>query len=204
MNIPLKLPQINRSFLMLGGALLLGGVALALSNKLLSDRLHQIDEEARAGHTMVKVVVANRDVARGEPIGADNFAVRELPAEYLHASAVRPEQFPELAGQRMGAPLKRGEPLLDVHMEYQSGVLIDAVEGQSGLDHGGRRGQFDLGNAAAVRSHRPDRDRTWKQQHDRNHVSLDVERRSAGHRPSHAQAGRQFRAAHLHHDHAIG
>jgi pilus assembly protein CpaB len=127
MNIPLKLPHINRSFLMLGGAILLGGVALALSHKLLSDRMAQIDAEARAAHAMTKVVVASRDVVRGEPIGGENFAIREIPAEYLHAAAVHPEQFEELVGQRLGAPLKRGEPLLDLHLESTNLVFSSTL-----------------------------------------------------------------------------
>jgi len=127
MKISMKLPQFNRSFLMLGGAILLGGVALALSHKLLHDRMMQIDEEARAAHTMMKVVVASRDVVRGEPIGSDNFAIREVPAEYLHASAVHPEQFEPLVGQRLGAALKRGEPLLDVHLESTNLVFSSTL-----------------------------------------------------------------------------
>jgi pilus assembly protein CpaB len=127
MKIPLRLPQINRSFLMLGGAIVLGAVALLLSQKLLRDRMAQIDAEARAAHTMIKVVVANRDVMRGEAVGPDNFALREVPAEYLHASVVHPEQFGDLAGQRLGAPLKRGEPLLDVHLESTSLVFSSTL-----------------------------------------------------------------------------
>jgi pilus assembly protein CpaB len=128
MKLALRIPQINRSWLMLGGALLLGGVALALSHKLLTDRMAQIDAETRAAHKMVKVVVANRDLARGEPVAADRFAVREVPAEFVHSAAVRPEGFGRYLGRRLVAPLKRGEPLLDVHMELGAATFSSTLQ----------------------------------------------------------------------------
>src|SRR6267154_687719 len=127
MKLPLKLPQLNRSWLMLGGALALGVLAMVRSHKVLHDRMVQIDEEARAADAMVKVVVASRDVARGEPIGPDRFAVREIPAKYVHASALRPEQFDQFVGQRLAASLKTGEALLDVHLESTSLVFSSTL-----------------------------------------------------------------------------
>ncbi|SPE25129.1 putative Flp pilus assembly protein CpaB [Burkholderiales bacterium] len=127
MKFALKFPQMNRNWLMLGGAIALGVVAMALSHKLLHDRMAQIDEQARTAHTMVKVVVASRDVARGEAIGPDGFALRAIPVEYVHASALRPEQFDQFVGQRLGAPLKAGEPLLDVHLESTNVVFSSTL-----------------------------------------------------------------------------
>jgi pilus assembly protein CpaB len=127
MKLALKFPQFNRSWIMLGGAVLLGGAALALSHKLLHDRMAQIDAEARAAHKMITVVVAKRNVARGEPIGPDRFAVREIPAEFVHASAIRPDRFGQYAGQRLGASLKAGEPLLDVHLESTVAVFSSTL-----------------------------------------------------------------------------
>ncbi len=123
MKLPVRLPQFNRSWLMLAGAVGLGLVAMLLSQKLLKDHMAQIDAKERAAHKMVKVVVASRDVQRGEPIEPDRFALREVPAEYVHASALRPEQFDQYVGQRLAAPLKAGEPLLDLHLESTSLVF---------------------------------------------------------------------------------
>jgi pilus assembly protein CpaB len=128
MKLPLKLPQFNRHWLMLGGAVLLGLAALTLSHKLLHDHMAQLDAEERAAHKMVKVVVANRDVARGDPISAERFSVREVPVEYVHAAAIRPDRFNKVVGLRLGAPLKRGEPLLDVHLESTSMVFSSTLE----------------------------------------------------------------------------
>jgi pilus assembly protein CpaB len=98
-----------------------------LSQKVLHDRMERIDAQDRLAHTWVKVVVASRDVARGEPIQPDGFALREIPAEFVHASAMRPEQFDQFVGQRLGAPLKKGEPLLEVHLESTSIVFSSTL-----------------------------------------------------------------------------
>lgn len=121
-----KLPQMNRSWLHLGGALALGLAAWFLSQKILHQHMEEIDALNNAAHKMVKVVVASRDVARGEAVLPDRFSVRSIPAEYVHSSALRPEQFEQFAGQRLALPLKSGEPLLEAHLEA-SGQLFSAT-----------------------------------------------------------------------------
>src|SRR3974390_2689693 len=107
-NLPL-----SRNWLTLAGAVLLGGAALFLSNKLLHDYKAKIDAQARAAHQMIKVVVAKRDLPKGAPGVMDIFALREMPAEYVHAAALRPNQFDQYVGQRLAVALRRGEALLD-------------------------------------------------------------------------------------------
>lgn len=121
-NLPL-----NRNWLMLAGAIALGVVAMGLSHKMLSDRMAQIDREARAREKMVRVVVAKHDLVRGARISPDGFAVREIPAEYLHASTLHPDQFEQYVGQRLAAGLKQGEPLLELHLESNSMVFSSTL-----------------------------------------------------------------------------
>jgi pilus assembly protein CpaB len=128
MKFALKLPRLNRSWIMLGGAVLLGAAALLLSNDLLHQHMAELDAQAAAAHQMVKVVVATRDLARNEPVTADRFAVREVPVDYVHSAAIRPEHFGEYAGARLIAPLKRGETLLDIHLEAASAVFSATLE----------------------------------------------------------------------------
>ena len=77
----LQRPKINTNWLLLGVAIALGIGAVVLSNHLIQRRMAQLEEEAHKGQQTVNVVVAKRDMARGEPITADAMAVREVPAE---------------------------------------------------------------------------------------------------------------------------
>jgi pilus assembly protein CpaB len=132
MKFALKLPQVNRSWLMLGGAVALGLVALWGSQKVLNDRLKILDASLRGQYKMVDVVVAKRDMGRGEPVAPDRFAVRSVPAEFVSSSAVRPERFGSFAGRKLSVTLKGGEPLLSVDVESA------AVEFSSSVTNGNR------------------------------------------------------------------
>jgi pilus assembly protein CpaB len=128
MKLAVKTPKLNRHWIMLVGAIALGIVALGLSHKMLKDRMAQLDAAARGSHKMVEVVVAKRDLPRGAHIDASVFARSKIPAEYVHASAIDPRHFGQYAGQRLGAPLQRGEALLQVHLESTSMVFSSTLE----------------------------------------------------------------------------
>lgn len=115
--------KFNRNWIMLGVAVALGLSATFLSNKLLRDRVASIEEEARRGRTMVSVVVAKKDLERGDTLNAEVLAVRQIPAEYAHSTAIHPNQFGQIENQRLITPLKRGEELLEAHTEGR-GVQI--------------------------------------------------------------------------------
>lgn len=129
MKIPVDLGNVplSRNWLTLAGALAMGGMAVFLSNKLLHDYKAKIDAEELARHKMMTVVVANRDLERGTPIVVENFSLRQIPAEYLHSSALRENQFDQYVGQRLAVPLKRGETLLDAHLESTSTVFSSTL-----------------------------------------------------------------------------
>jgi len=128
MKLALKLPRLNRNWLMLAGAIALGVVAMGLSHKLLTDRVAQIDAAARNAHKMVTVVVAKQDLPRGAHIDPRLFAVREMPVEYVHASAIDPKHFGHDVGQKLGSGLKRGEALLEMHLESTVAVFSNTLE----------------------------------------------------------------------------
>jgi pilus assembly protein CpaB len=128
MKLALKLPRLNRHWLMLGGAIALGVVAMGLSHKLLTDRVAQINAAARNAHKMVTVVVAKQDLPRGAHIDPRFFATREIPVEYVHASAIAPRHFGRYVGQKLGSELKRGEALLEMHLESTAAVFSNTLE----------------------------------------------------------------------------
>ena len=132
MKFALKLPKLNANFLVLGLALALGVGALFLIQKFMKDYKAHIDAEERNAHRMVEVVVANVDLPRGARIDPRSFAKREVPKEYVPSSAVDPQHFGQYVGQRLGAPMKHGEPFLELHLESTTAVF------SSTLDNGNR------------------------------------------------------------------
>jgi pilus assembly protein CpaB len=128
MKLALKFPQMNRSWLMLVGAIALGIVAVGLSHKMLKDRMSALEAAASGAHKLVTVIVANQDLPRGAHIDPKFFAKDKIPVEYVHASAITPQRFGQYVGQRLGAPLKEGEALLEVHLESTSVVFSSTLE----------------------------------------------------------------------------
>ncbi|HKT73552.1 MAG TPA: Flp pilus assembly protein CpaB [Steroidobacteraceae bacterium] len=127
LKLPLKLPQLNRNWLTLVGAVFLGLVAMGLAVKLQRDHMAKLDAEARAGHKLVAVVVAKQDLPKGFRIVPGAFAVREIPSEYVHSSAITPKILQQYLGQKLGAPIKGGEALLRVHLESITAVFSSTL-----------------------------------------------------------------------------
>jgi len=125
----LSLKKINSNWLLLGAAILLGGGAAYLGGAALKQRMHELDEQANAGKDMVSVVVARRDMQRGEPVEPDSFAVRKVPSEYLNADAVKPGDFEPYVTQRLIVGLKRGDVLLPVHTEGNGNKVFSSTLG---------------------------------------------------------------------------
>jgi pilus assembly protein CpaB len=121
-----RLP-INPNWLLLGAAVALGLGAAHFSNRLLERRMAELEEASQRTRETVEVVVANRDLERGEPLSGEALAVRAVPKEFVHAAAVRPAQFESFERQRLAAPLKRGEVLLDVHAEGNGTNVFSAL-----------------------------------------------------------------------------
>src|SRR6185312_8985415 len=117
MKFPMKLPSLNRNWLMLGGALALGLVATVLVYKLLQDRLAAIDAANQNAHRMVAVVVAKGPVPAGTAVAKELFALRQIPAEYVTPTSIVPEQFGNILGQKLAIPLQSGEVLTAAKVE---------------------------------------------------------------------------------------
>ncbi len=104
----------NRHLLMVVAAVACAAVAVHAGSRYLEDRLEA--ERARLAPpalAMESVVVARRDLAKGEPITADTMAVRSIPRIYALTAAIRPAQFETYQGSRLAVALRAGEPLLD-------------------------------------------------------------------------------------------
>ncbi|HSI48228.1 MAG TPA: Flp pilus assembly protein CpaB [Ideonella sp.] len=113
----ISIPKVNTNWLLLAGAIALGVGAVFLSNSLIKRRLAEMEDAMNKKNETVEVVVAKRDLERGELLSGDVVAVRQIPKQYAHDGGVKPDQFDAFENQRLAVPVKRGEEVLAVHTE---------------------------------------------------------------------------------------
>lgn len=94
------------------GAVAFGAIAVLGARSYIGERLALEKARLQPRHETVDVVVARRELRRGERIGADTMAVRALPRDVAPGGAVTPATFDAVVGQRLAAPMRAGEPLL--------------------------------------------------------------------------------------------
>lgn len=102
--------KVNKTWIVLGVALGIGLLAAFAARNYLSNQMEAIEAKDRG--SKVNVVVAKRELRRGEKVSADNVAVRPIPKDYAHSSAVLPGDFERLEGQALAFPVKAGEMIL--------------------------------------------------------------------------------------------
>jgi len=107
----------SKTWLVLGIALLIGGVAAFAASIFLKKQVAAI--EARGKGTTNNVLVAKIDIAKGGQLSPENIAIRAVPVEYSHSIAITPEEFDRVKGQALAYPVKRGEMILWGLMETQ-------------------------------------------------------------------------------------
>ncbi len=116
----------HRNKLLFAAALGLGALAAFGARGYLSEQLAIERERLLPRQRTVPVVVAKRDLARGENIDADSMAVREMPADYLPSGTVTPDRFDTVAGARLGQPMRAGEPLQQIAIAPVDGGAFSA------------------------------------------------------------------------------
>lgn len=105
---------------MLMGAVGFGIAAALLSVVYLKARERAIIESLKGKEQqMVAVVVANRDLPRGAPVADGSFAVREIPAEFVHSDVVYPGEYERYKGRSITTALGVGRPLLKSFLDEE-------------------------------------------------------------------------------------
>lgn len=106
------------------GALLTGGASWYLTQNYIStqvsDYKSNFDEEREA----VSVVVASRNLVVGDVLSASVASIRQVPKAYVHKGAVTPNQFSAVEGRQIIHPIRKGETILDVHV---NAVKVDGL-----------------------------------------------------------------------------
>lgn len=104
-----RLPPINRNLIFLGGAILLGVVASFMAVHYINN---QVAARTRTTPTETRqVVVPVHDLEKGASISQDDIAVRDVPAEFVPADALTPENYEDYLGQVLRVPLAQGAPI---------------------------------------------------------------------------------------------
>lgn len=114
---PIAFAVRHRNALLLVAALATGALAAFGARGYIAEQIAIERERLLPDAPKLQVVVAKRDLPKGEIVGADTMAVREVPRDYLPASAITPERFDGYAGARLVASMRAGEPLLAVLVE---------------------------------------------------------------------------------------
>ena len=116
------LQRVPRNLIILAVAAVFGLGAAWLAARYLEERATEI--ERRQLGQMGRAVVAKTDLAVGTPLTHDLVAVREVPVEWLHSSAITPEQF--------GLPVYTLEDLQGGTPEENAQISLDLLQGQKG------------------------------------------------------------------------
>lgn len=116
--------RVPRNLIILAVATLFGLGAAWLAARYLEERASEI--ELRQQGQMGRAVVAKTDLAVGTPLTHDLVAIREVPVEWLHSSAITPEQFERAAGAVLAQPARGGEPLVWSQLEERRPASLSA------------------------------------------------------------------------------
>ena len=100
----------NKTWIVLGVALVMGSIAALGARGYLTTQMEAI--EARGKGQTVNVLVAKRELKRGDKISTDTIAVRAVPLAYAQSSAISPEGFDRVDGQVLAYPVRSGEMIL--------------------------------------------------------------------------------------------
>jgi len=118
--------KARRVALMALGALGFGVLAVFGARSYIADRLALEKARLQPRHEMVEVVVARRDLRRGESVGPETMAVRTMPREFTPGGVVVPAGFDALLGARLLVAMRAGEPLLPASVAHPETASISS------------------------------------------------------------------------------
>ncbi len=103
--------------------LLMGAIAFGIAAALLSmfylksERAALLASLKGPEYANIAVVVASRDLPKGTVIDADNFAIAQVPENYVHDDAITPDYFGNYEGRSLTENLGIGKTLLRSFMD---------------------------------------------------------------------------------------
>ncbi|RMH93823.1 Flp pilus assembly protein CpaB [Lysobacter pythonis] len=101
-------PKLNKNFMYIGAAGLLALMASGIAVKYVQTT---VAEKTRDDREMVEVAVANNDLTQGAILSPEDLSSRSVPADFVPADAVTPENYEEYTGRMLRSPVRGGAPL---------------------------------------------------------------------------------------------
>jgi len=109
--------KANKPLRLLLIAIALAVLAAFLAMKYLELREQQLrNAYLRSDEQTIKVIVPKQNLPAGSIISGNTVAAREVPAMYVHQTAIRPAGFNQIKGRRVITAVKKGTPLLWDHV----------------------------------------------------------------------------------------
>lgn len=108
--------KIQRTWVVLGIALLIGGLSALLASRYLHSRIQAIEDKEK-NQAKVRVVVATEDLPKGARLERKFVAARDIPREWVHSMAITEAQYDRAENGVLSAPAVRGEPVIWSQLE---------------------------------------------------------------------------------------
>jgi len=122
--------RVNKTgVLLLSGAIISGTGAVYFTNKYINLQIDAEKNKIRKIYKTGRVVVAKKNLFRGDVLGYENMAIRDMPVSFLHSNVIKESESMSIIGRRIMQPLKSGEPLLSNFLvENNSGIFSSLIE----------------------------------------------------------------------------
>jgi len=107
----------NRMMIMLLiGAILTGAGGWFLANNYIKGSVDTYKAQFDDGREVVRVVVASKDLGKGDTVSPETVSLREMPKAYVHADALTGESFAQFQGRELEFPVSYGSAVLPAHL----------------------------------------------------------------------------------------
>jgi len=122
--------RINKAgILLLSGAIISGTGAVYFTDKYISLQIETEKNKIRKMYKTGRVVVAKKNLLRGDILSYENMAIRDMPVSFLHSNVIKESESMPIIGRRILQPLKSGEPLLSNFLvEKDRGSFSSLIE----------------------------------------------------------------------------
>jgi pilus assembly protein CpaB len=98
-------------------AILCGGLAVFAASRYMTETLQREKAKLQPNVESIQIVVAKRNLDRGDIVSSENMAVRQVPKDFVPGTAVGPESFANVEGARLAVGMRVGEILLHGTLE---------------------------------------------------------------------------------------